>query len=132
MGNLAITKTATPARRAKNGIFTFSLTLTPANGTAAVQNVVLVDELPSGLANPVLSRNPGKNCQIVTARQSGNRKNYIRCTYARLQTKTAVSFTAKGVEIGTLTNLANVTYKGLSGAKQASASVTVWVSVLLK
>lgn len=126
VGNLAIAKRGTPARRAKNGIFTFTLTLTPAAGSAAVQNVTLIDELPSGLTTPVLQGNPGNNCQIVKAGQ----KSSIRCTYARLTRRTVVSFTAKGVEIGTLTNVATVTYQGLTGSKQASATVTVWVSVL--
>uniref|UniRef100_A0A383WE23 DUF11 domain-containing protein n=1 Tax=Tetradesmus obliquus TaxID=3088 RepID=A0A383WE23_TETOB len=126
---LGMTISGSPGRAGKGSLLTWTLTLTPSNGT--VRNAYAGNPVPTFLSNPTLTKPPaGGSCKFTAVKG----QQILQCNFASISSPVTLQYTTRAAQAGTITNTAGATFKPCRTAAnteiKTTETVVVWEPVL--
>lgn len=124
---LSMTISGSPRRAGKGSLITWTLTLTPSNGT--VLNAYAGNPVPTLLSNPTLTKPPaGGSCKFTAVKG----QQILQCNFASMSAPVTLQYTTRAAQAGTITSTAGATFKPCKTAAnteiKTTETVVVWVS----
>ncbi|WIA21222.1 hypothetical protein OEZ85_000465 [Tetradesmus obliquus] len=126
---LGMTISGSPRRAGKGSLLTWTLTLTPSNGT--VLNVYAGNPVPTFLSSPTLTKPPaGGSCKFTAVKG----QQILQCNFASISAPVTLQYTTRAAQAGTITSTAGATFKPCRTAAnteiKTTETVVVWEPVL--
>ncbi|WIA41519.1 hypothetical protein OEZ86_008890 [Tetradesmus obliquus] len=126
---LGMTISGSPRRAGKGSLLTWTLTLTPSNGT--VLNAYAGNPVPTFLSSPTLTKPPaGGSCKFTAVKG----QQILQCNFASISAPVTLQYTTRAAQAGTITSTAGATFKpcrtAANTAIKTTETVVVWEPVL--
>jgi hypothetical protein len=119
--------TSSHRRAGKGALITWTITLTPNNGT--VTGAYVGNPVPMSLSNPALTQPPtGGSCKFNAVKG----QQILQCNFASIRTPVTLQYTARAEKAGTISNTAGASFKSCKTAAtteiKTTDTVVAWVS----